>query len=285
MKKLSLIIISCILGITTFAQDFDKSISTTCDSLARKIVSSQKRTVAIADFVNLDESITQLGVFISNEISAELSNLTDNQKRFKVLERSKLEQIYREKNLVTSRDGSKEAKELGKLAVADILIFATITDFNGYYRITIKLLDTRNGDALSSARLSLVKSPSLESLNKNIIKSSITTVPTPVIQYQPYKPVAPETVKTEPESKGDFCFTVTSAYYPPVSAKITIYKVNSNEIEKSLNVSPDASSCAYELKAGIHKVSIKWDLSLKEPEIKEIRVKAGQSSTINFRYQ
>jgi curli biogenesis system outer membrane secretion channel CsgG len=115
----------------TFAQDFDKTISSTADTLSKKIISSKRNTVAITDFINLDGSITQLGTFLSEEISSELSNLTNNQTAFRILERSKLDQIVKEKNLIQSTDGSKVATELGKLDVADVLIFATITDFNG----------------------------------------------------------------------------------------------------------------------------------------------------------
>lgn len=283
MRKYFYLVIIWSIVLPMYGQDFDKQISVTCDSLAKKIINSKKEKVAIADFVNIDESITQLGVFISNEISAELSNLTGTPQKFKVLERSNLEQIYREKKLLRSSDGVKVAKELGKLDAADVLIFATITDFNGYYRITIKLLDTRTGNALSSSRLSLVKSPALENLNKNVIKISDNQIFTPTISYQ--EPKNNQIVETATASTGDFCFTVTSAYFPAEGAKIIIYKIDSNEIEKTIDVSPGAPSCAYNLEVGVHKVVVKWNGSLKKPENKEIRVKKGKEDTVNYHYQ
>ena len=113
MQKITLCFIftvSCV-GMA-IAQDYDNVISSTADSLAKKIISSQRKTVAITDFINLDESITQLGTFLSEEVSSELSNLTDNQTKFRVLERSQLDQILKEKNLIQLSDGSKMAKEL-----------------------------------------------------------------------------------------------------------------------------------------------------------------------------
>ncbi len=282
------IAIACVT--TVNAQDFDNTISSAADSLAQKIVGSQRKTVAITDFINLDGSITQLGTFLSGEVSSELSNLTNNQSKFRVLERSQLDQILKEKNLIQSNDGSKMAKELGKLDAADILIFATITDFNGYYRISMKLLDTKTGDALSAYRISFVKSPSLENLNAKVIRQATQTQ----AQQATTSPIAnPQTnvtpTKNEEPKKGDYCFKNQSAFaYPGPNVKIDIYNnnVGSNTPIKTINVTADQTSCAYDLTTGVYRLELTWYWSEGAPalrkENKEIRVSAGRSDTITL---
>ncbi|MES2429392.1 MAG: FlgO family outer membrane protein [Bacteroidota bacterium] len=266
------------LIVSVHAQDFDKIIASTADTLSKKIISSERKKVAITDFVNLDESITQLGTFLSEEVSSELSNLTDNQTKFRILERSKLNQILEEKNLIQSTDGSKMAKELGKLSVADALIFATITDFNGYYRVVMKLLDTKTGDALSSYKINLVKTPSLENLNQNNIKKSSIVEPkvAPVVYTAPEPPLS---------RTGDFCFS-NKGTWPHYNVKITIFKIKSDDIEKVINVSNDEKTCAYEMPVGIHKVELVWLSNSNEvkTEVKEIKVTSDKPGNVEYIY-
>lgn len=216
------------------AQDFDQTISTTADTLAKKIISSKRNTVAITDFINLDGSITQLGTFLSEEISSELSNLTNDQTAFRVLERSKLDQIAKEKNLIQSTDGSKMATELGKLDVADVLIFATITDFNGYYRVVIKLLDTKNGDALSSWKASFVKSPSLENLNSQVVKAAnVVAEPQTKTSYVPAIP------KKEVTSEANGCEGKVGTLNITNKASVNGFNIAKIVIRVAKSVSPN----------------------------------------------
>lgn len=261
------------------AQDFDKTISATADSLAKKIINSNRKTVAFTDFINIDESTTQLGVFLSEEILTELSNLTENQSKFRVLERSKIDRIFNEKNLILQTDGSKMAKELGKLDVADILIFATITDFNGYYRVVIKLLDTKTGDALSATKVNFVKTPSLEELNNIKLNK-----PTPPVEQPNATPNNTPPAKVENKSEvGDYCFknVLTNNYY---SVEVKIINKGGSTPVKTINVTSDQTSCVYELPIGVYKIDILWTLygSEVKRETKEIKVKSGEPNTIEL---
>jgi hypothetical protein len=285
MNKSILLFLTLTFGLvsTTFAQDFDKAISSTADTLAKKIVASQRKKVAITDFINLDESITQLGTFLSEEFSSELSNLTENQSRFRVLERSKIDQIFREKNLIQSTDGSRMAKELGKLDVADILMFATITDFNGYYRVVIKLLDTKTGDALSSFKVNFVKTPSLETLNKNIAKQATQT--TSPSSNTPN--VAATVVKVETKSEyGDYCFNNKPTFAYHYDVKINIYKEGGDTPAKTINVTSGQTSCVHELPTGVYRIELTWIAYQNEvkKETKEIKVKSGKNEPIDLVY-
>ena len=168
------------LTLSAFGQnDFSTQIQKVADTISKKIIQTGNKKVAVTEFINLDESITQLGQFLCDELSSELSNLTENLTKFEVIERTNVDLIFKEKKLIQSVDGSKMARDVGKLNAADILIWAIISDFEGYYRVNIKLLDTKSGSALSSFKTQFIKSPTLESYNKQIIRKSETGV------YQP----------------------------------------------------------------------------------------------------
>lgn len=281
MKKI--LIFSAILmsHLLSNAQDFNSLVTSTADTLAKKISSSGKKKVAITDFIGIDQSITQLGVFLSEEISSELANLTENQTKFRVLERANLNQIFKEKNLINLADASIIAKELGKIDAADLLGFATITDFDGYYRVVIKLLDTRNGDAVSSFKVNFVKTPSLENLNKQIIKKSGQTTNT---DPQPEHGITSQP-KENTKRTGDYCFKNEHTGYR-LDLTISLTKVGGIEIIKTINVVDNETSCVYEIEEGVYKLSLTWKQNgwEQKKETKEIKVVAGTTKTIELRY-
>lgn len=172
MKTFLLLIITTICFSAYGQNDFNTQIQKVADTISKKIVQSGNRKVAVTEFINLDETISQLGQFLSDELSSELSNLTENLSKFEVVERTNVDIIFKEKNLIQSVDGSKMARELGKLKAADILIWAIISDFEGYYRVNIKLLDTKTGNAIGSFKNQFIKTPTLEGFNKKIVVKS-----------------------------------------------------------------------------------------------------------------
>lgn len=280
MKRILIFLTVTFITISTsFAQDFNSIIIRTSDTLAKKIMATGKQKVAITDFINIDESITQLGTFLSSEVSSELANLTDNQTKFRVLERANLDQIFKEKHLVNFTDPTGLAKQLGKIDAADILIFATITDFDGYYRVVLKMLDTKNGDALSSYKVSFVKTPSLENLNNILVKKGAQAVTQP----------APASNNSEQssnrEATGDFCFKNIDPN--GFKASVSISAIGKSEMLKTISVNDRSTNCMYELQAGIYTVTVTWTGGWysSTPNTKyEIRVKGGQSGTLEIQH-
>lgn len=282
MKKAIIFSLAISLCCTIFGQDFNSLITQTSDTLAKKIVNTGKKKIAITDFLNNDESITQLGTFLSSEISSELANLTDNQTKFRVLERANLDQIFKEKHLVSFSDPSGLAKELGKIDAADILIFATITDFDGYYRVVIKMLDTKNGDALSSYKVSFVKTPSLENLNKVIVKKG-GQANTQTTQNPPQSKNSEEALQGG--ATGDYCFkNIDRVGY---KASVSISRMGKNDVLKSISVGFGETNCMYELPPGIYTVTVSWSdrwANAIPNTTQEIRVKSGLSGTLEIQH-
>lgn len=254
--KFVIVFILGLYSLSLDAQDFNTIISSTCDSLAKKIIASGKKNVAVVNFVNLNNSVTELGTFMCEEVSSELSNKTNNQTSFRVIERTRLEQIIEEKKLVQYYNNNHAlAMELGRTHTADILMFAIITEFEGYYRIVIKLLDTKDGDALSSYKMNLVKNHSLEELNKHIVVTAKNTPP------EPFKPEPPKPEPPKPElEKGDICFSHQEwAQYDKTNKLIILLKPGNETFRcdetsglKEYYVNYEAEVCARDIPVGLY---------------------------------
>lgn len=258
-SKITLLFVSILAINFSYSQDFDTKINTTAQELAKKIISTNKQKVAIVEFENLDNTQTQLGVFLADEIASSLANLTENQSKFTVVERANLDQILEEKRILKSFDRSKLARDLGKIDAAEILISATITEFNGYYRLNIKLLDTKSGNSLGSYKVSFVQEPSLKELQKESVEStSTTTKSTTTIQTEPKNVVnsTPQTqVQTKEVIKGDVCFNNSSISY---SAVVHLKNVETGQKVKTIDVIALQKACAYNIPIGVYQMEINW---------------------------
>jgi hypothetical protein len=230
-------------------QTFDSQIQQAADSLSKKVIRSGKIRVAIGEFENLDGSKNQLCIFLSDEISGGLANKTENQTKFRILERANLDLIFQEKKMIRSTNSILFAKQLGDLDAADILIYGVITDFEGFYRVNIKLLDTKHGEVFSTYKINFVKTPSLEKFYQ-----------TPLIQInsESKTPDIAPPLKQPPDSpaiiidKGDICFKNQIDW---CGVEVKIFDMNDKQVG-STSVRAKETSCVYELPVGIYKVEM-----------------------------
>lgn len=266
MKKITTLIIT-FFCLNCFGQnDFGSQIQSLADTISKKIVASGKKKVAVTEFSNLDESITLLGQFLSDELSSELSNYSDNLTKYAVIERSNLDLIFKEKNLLQNVNREIAAKELGKVDAADILIWAVISDFGGYYRINIKLLDTKSGNALSAFKTQFVKDKNLEEFNKVIVKKPNTG--TSYSQQNFTKTEISEQAESKPKEPcdekgfGSINLIYSRVNYSAYERKIVIRfpkKPDSNEFYY-VTLSSEESKSLTNLKEGLYEYEAKyWD--------------------------
>jgi TolB-like protein len=287
--KFALLLFVCFLSSYSFGQDFDKKITDIATEIADKVTATGKRNIAIIEFDNSGGSQTQLGVFLADEISSSLAILSSNQSKFTVLERANLDLILEEKRILKSFDRSKLAKDLGKINAAEILISATITEFNGYYRLNIKLLDTKTGNSLNSAKVSFVQEPSLKELNKQTIEKSDFDMPKKSYQeennYQPkpteQKPVYSQSVTTE------VCFNNISSSY---SAIVNIKNPNTGEKVKNVDVLGGQKACVYNIQSGVYQIEVSWfyyqdsKSRIQRTDTREINVKSASDNLFELKF-
>lgn len=278
----------------SFGQDFDTKINSIALELSKKIIGTNKQKVAIVEFENLDNTQTQLGVFLADEIASSLANLTENQTKFTVIERANLDQILEEKRILKSFDRSKLAKDLGKIDAAEILISANITEFNGYYRLNIKLLDTKSGNSLASYKTNFVQEPSLKELQKEIIESSSTTSKyTTTMSNNETKNAEKITPRlqikeqTEEVKKGDICF---NNIYSDYNAVVILKNPETGIKIKTIDVIKNQKACAYNIPLGVYQIEINWyyflhnKSNISRTDTREINITEGTETNITIQF-
>jgi TolB-like protein len=147
-----------VVAIPCSAQDI-KAISS---SLAKSIAGSERKTVAVIDFTDLQGNVTELGRFIAEEVSV---NLVGEAKGYEVIERNQLKIILQEHRLsATGLIDPQTAKKLGQFAGVDALVTGTITAFGDSVRVSAKVLDTQTARMLGATTSDIPKTKTIEEL-------------------------------------------------------------------------------------------------------------------------
>ena len=153
----------CLLGPgMAMSADIHRELEDIANRLATKIEESQRTNVAVADFTDLDGMVTQLGRFISEEVS---TNMVLSARAFSVIDRNHLRTILKEQKLSMSGLMDPEnQKKLGKILGVDALVLGSITPFGESYRITFKVVATDTARVVTADRGMLPKTPATDEL-------------------------------------------------------------------------------------------------------------------------
>ncbi len=121
-------------SIPALAQQNDlKQIAT---SLARDINAGNRRTITVADFTDLQGNVTELGRFISEELSTQL---VMDARSFTVVERIQLAAILKEHQIsVSGLVDPATIRKLGQFAGVDAIVTGTLVPFSDSVHLTAK---------------------------------------------------------------------------------------------------------------------------------------------------
>ena len=154
-------------GTNAFSQaDFDAQIKKMSDTLVSKLLKTGKKRIAVSNFVDLQGNTTELGKYIAESFSVELSNTELN-----VVDRSRIKDLLNELKLTEDKLTKPEnALKLGEMAGVEFIITGTTTPLDNTVSITIKALDIQNGTSIAGQRGSL---PRTDAIN-NLMRSNVT---------------------------------------------------------------------------------------------------------------
>jgi TolB-like protein len=126
-------------------------------SLAHDINAGNRHTITVADFTDLQGNVTELGRFISEELSTQL---VIDAKSFTVVERIQLAAILKEHQIsISGLVDPATIKKLGQFAGVDAIVTGTLVPFSDSVRLTAKVLDVSTAKmiAVSTADLPRIK--------------------------------------------------------------------------------------------------------------------------------
>jgi hypothetical protein len=161
--------------------------------------------VAVVDFLDLQGSMTELGRFLAEEMSLNLTQINqygkidfqgkvltpgkDRNTFFDIIDRSHLTTLLKEHQLsMTGVVETSIRRKIGEISGVDALVTGTVTRFVDKVSVTIKVLDTQTAKVICSAKTELPLTPSIMS----ILDPTYTPVPSPSESkiYTSVKPLA-----------------------------------------------------------------------------------------------
>lgn len=171
MFKRTLLILTLIASaFVSFAQDdFDRQLVTISKKLNDKILAYKKGRVMVANFTDLQGSTTELGRYLAEALSVELTN-TD----LDVVDRSGKDTLFKDRTAIGEGAVDSGSAELNyaKMVGVDYLIIGTTTLLDNSVDITVKALDIRKGVLVTGIRSHFPRTDAINNLLKSTIKSN-----------------------------------------------------------------------------------------------------------------
>ena len=163
MQKLIGTVLCCLLLISaTTALAYEKGMKALSATMEKKIANAGKKNVAVVDFTDLRGSTTELGTFLAEELSSDLS---EDRKGFEVIDRNNLKSILTEHKLSMSGPvDPKTIRELGRIAGVDAIITGTVTPFRHSVRVSVRVIATDTDKAFGAAKADIPKTKAIEEL-------------------------------------------------------------------------------------------------------------------------
>jgi predicted transcriptional regulator len=264
--------------------DYEKQIAAFANTIAEKVSQSGKLRVAVSDFCDNNETVTEFGKAMAEEFSV---NLMNDSKGFQVMERSNLNAILREHKLATTGLIDPEtAKKLGRLKAVDIIIVGTITPFADYFRMSIKILDTETGMAMGGTLGNIARTEPLNKLFANRIGGGSLEVNVPTSNNNTEYQNAANT--TAVSKNGNLRITnrssnIISVIVSDVKVDLINNRMSRYEIT---TVSANSYEVVPELIPGIYYVCLidRNNGGFGDPVLqsKKIVIEAGKQSQISF---
>ena len=150
-KRFVAVVVCALWCCSAFAQSqgIDKEIAALAEKLAAQVKESGKKKVTILDFTDLQGNSSELGRFLTEELSV---GLVERRSGFSVMDRANLKTILAEYKLTV--DGLVEpenAKKLGQFSGVDAIILGKVTPLKDEVNITVKIIATDTAETVGAA--------------------------------------------------------------------------------------------------------------------------------------
>lgn len=204
------------------AGNYETEMTTMAEVISASFDQQQVKTIAVLDFTDLQGTVTELGRFLANELSA---NLVIGKKKFDVIDRANLSRLLDENKL--SRSGlvdPENIKRLGKIAGVDALIIGTVTPLGKILRVTANIINTESAKIVGAAKVNVEKTAEISELLRTRVIDTRASPASGTAQQPTNKAVAasPKKVKLTHESKL-FRAAVDTVSFDKSSNQMTIF--------------------------------------------------------------
>lgn len=147
---------------TGYAFAYEHEIKSISSSIAESITKSGKRTIAVVDFTDLQGNVTELGRFIAEELSIDLTNTA---RGFVIIDRTHLKSLLREhKFSISGLVDPAAAKKLGQIAGVDAIVTGSVTPLGKIVKVACKVIATDTAMVIGAAKGDIVRTRGIDEL-------------------------------------------------------------------------------------------------------------------------
>ena len=206
---------------------YEKEIKSLSAGISESIIKSGKKTVAVVDFTDLQGNITELGRFIAEELSVDL---TIKAQGFSVIDRTHLRSILAEHRLsMSGLVDPKTVKKLGQIAGVDAILTGSVTPFGDSIRVSCKAIATDTARVIGATKGDIPRTKAIEELLARGIETKVEAT-------APVRP-APTKAQQRVEAKG-FLFELQSCKLSGGNIQCSLLVTNKAE-DRDLEVYTD----------------------------------------------
>lgn len=198
MRKLAIAIISALSLCSAFAQDkyevFDKKsadffrkadaeyraqtlnreMPKLADKLSKALVAKGSKNVAAIDFTDLQEQPTELGRFLSEQLTVEMV-LNGG---VSMLDRANIKSILAEHKLTEEGLVKPEnAKKLGEFAGVDAILIGNVTALDDGIELMVKAISTESAKIVAAGRITFPKTSEIQQLLNRGVSANASAAP------------------------------------------------------------------------------------------------------------
>jgi len=170
--KRTLLLSLLLLTIPSFgASNLESGVAEIGKSISQSMLQEGKKKIAVIEFSDLNDNVTDLGRFLAEELINELlKNKQD--KGYEIVERRQLNKVL--KQLKLSSSGlldPKSMKEVGKILNVDSIVTGSLTDLGNDIKVNAHIISVESAKILASASTKIPKVGSVAKLmGQNSVK-------------------------------------------------------------------------------------------------------------------
>lgn len=177
-----------------WAQEYEQAVDKLASSLVDTLAHNGQQRGTVMDFTDLQGMPTELGRFLSQELSDQFINRA---KGVAFIDRANVMHILEEHKLLSnlSSDGfvnPKNIKNIGNLVGVDTLIVGTVTPLAGIIRLSVRAISTETGTIVAAQSISIPETPELRNLQDRAVSRTASDMPAQQARDEPTKVNSPK---------------------------------------------------------------------------------------------
>jgi TolB-like protein len=170
-SKLIFVLLACSISTagTACAQSMDQEMTGLADQIGKALVAKGSINVAAVDFANIEGQPTELGRFLSDQLTVEIVATST----VSMVDRANIKHILAEHNLtVEGLVDPANAKKLGEFAGVDTILTGVVTELDDGIVLTVRAVSTSSAKIVAAGRIKFPKTSEIQLLLNRSVSAS-----------------------------------------------------------------------------------------------------------------